>query len=398
MDTEERQDAVLIPTGFDPGSYSCVRSLSRRGIRTIIASNHDDVPASGSRFCDETVWIPSPNEDLLDYRDALLRIASRQDVKTILPIRPQDTYLFSLYESEFEAHVSVVTPSMKTLRTVHDRIRLTAAAEAAGVPVPDTRLLSDVEETDRELIVKSRYNLLASEYLDSYSERESATEKSVSHHRPGDELDRAELTESMGHDPIVQEYIPSSDEYVFGALYDHGEALATFQHRQIRGDSYTGGGGVYRVSVDIPELEQVARRLLDSIDYHGLACIEYMRHEETDEFVLTEINPRLWQSLPCAVRAGADFPWYYWLLATGRPETIDPEYEVGVGTHLLYGELGHLQSLFTDDSAIVGRPSVPGTAWEILRSCYEDPNFDNLRFDDPRPFVTGLSHVLKNAT
>ncbi len=395
MSTDVGVDGVLIPTGFDPGSYSCVRSLSRRGIRTLVASQYDSVPAAGSRFCDEFVRIPALNDDLLAYRDALLQLAARKDVTTILPLRPQDTYLFSLYESLFEEHVSLVTPPMETLRTVHDRVLLVEAAESAGVPVPETCLLSDVERVDRKLIVKSRYNLLASEYLDSYSERESATAKAVSHYRPGDEFDRESLTEEMGHDPIVQEYIPSSDEYVFGALYDHGQAVATFQHRQIRGDSYTGGGGVYRKSVDIPELERVGRQILDSIEYHGLACIEYMRHEETDEFVLTEINPRLWQSLPCAVRGGADFPWYYWLLATGQSDMIDPHYEVGVGSHLLYGEFGHLRSVFTDDSPIVSRPSARGAVWEIVQSCYDDPHFDNLRFDDPRPFVRGLGHVLK---
>lgn len=395
MATDGTQDAVLIPTGFDPGSYSCVRSLSQRGIHTIIASEYDDVPAAGSRFCDETAWIPSPHDDLIDYRNALVRLVARPDVKTILPLRPQDTYLFTKYRSEFEAHVSLVTPSMETMRTVHDRVELVDAAEKAGVPVPETRLLSEVEECDRELIVKARYNLLANEYLDSYSIRESSTAKEVTHLRPGDQLDTEALYERMDHDPIVQEYIPSSDEYVFGALYDHGEPLATFQHRQIRGDSYTGGGGVYRKSVEIPELERVGRTLLESIDYHGLACIEYMKHETTGEFVLTEVNPRLWQSLPCAVRAGADFPWYYWLQATGRPDEIDPRYDVDVGTHLLYGELGHLQSLFTDDSSIVTRPSLPKTAWQIIESCYEDPQFDNLRIDDPKPFVRGIGHVIK---
>jgi len=397
MSTDIGEETVLIPTGFDPGSYSCVRSLARRGIRTIVASQYDSVPAAGSRFCDEFVRIPSPDDDLLDYRDTLLRLATRDDVKTILPLRPQDTYLFSLYEPLFDEHVSLVTPPMEMLRTVHDRVLLVEAANDAGVPAPDTHLLSKVERVDHKLIVKSRYNLLAGEYLDSYLDRESATEKSVSHYLPGEELDRDALTERMGHEPIVQEYIPSSAEYVFGALYDHGDALATFQHRQIRGNSYTGGGGVYRKTVDIPELERVGRQLLDSLEYHGLACIEYMRHEETGEFVLTEINPRLWQSLPVAVRAGADFPWYYWLLATGHSDMIDPQYEVGVGSHLLYGEFGHLRSLFTDDSPIVSRPPAYRTGWEIVRSCYEDPRFDNLRFDDPRPFIRGLGHVLKKA-
>jgi len=184
---------------------------------------------------------------------------------------------------------------------------------------------------------------------------------------------------------------------LFGALYDRGEALVTFQHRQIRGDSYTGGGGVYRKATDISELDRVGRTLLDSIDYHGLACIEYMKHEETGEFYLAEINPRLWQSVPCAVRAGADFPWYYYLHATGRAKEITPGYEVGLGTHQLYGEIGYLRSLFTATSPIVERPSPLRAVWEVTKSCFEDPRFDDARLDDPMPFLRGVELVLRKA-
>lgn len=394
------RDSVLVPMGVESKGYECVRSPGQHKVRTIVASEYEKVPTGSSRFCDETVPVPPPTDDLLAYRDALLELAARPDVRTILPTRPQDTYLFSVYESAFEEHVSLVRPPLETLRTVHDRVRLAEAAEAAGVPVPETRLLSEVPDPDRPKIIKSRYNLLASEYLDTYAEGESTVEKAITHLSPGDEIDREKTVRQMGHDPIVQEYIPSSDEYLFGALYDRGEPLATFQHRQIRGDSYTGGGGVYRKSTAIPELEEVGRRLLDSLDYHGLACIELMKHAETGDFYLTEVNPRLWQSVPCAVRAGADFPWFYYLLAAGRADEIDPEYEVGFGTHQLYGEVGHFLSLFTDSSALVERPSIPATAWEIVRSCIEEPRFDDFRPDDPLPFLRAVEHVVgkgKNA-
>lgn len=393
MARESSRDSVLVPMGLESKGYACVRSPAQHGVRTIVASEYEKVPTGASRFSDEAVRVPSPKEDLLAYRDALLEYAARPNVRTILPTRPQDTYLFSVYESAFEEYVSLVTPSRETLRTVHDRARLAAAADAAGVPVPETRLLSEVSDPEHPKIIKSRYNLLAGEYLDTYAEDEVTIEKAITHLTPGDEIDREELVRDMGHEPIVQEYIPSSHEYLFGALYDHGEPLATFQHRQIRGDSYTGGGGVYRKSTDIPELDRVGRRLLDTLDYHGLACIEYMKHEETGEFYLTEINPRLWQSVPCAVRAGAHFPWYYYLLATGRADEIDPEYEVDFGTHQLYGEVGHFASLFTDSSDIVERPSIPGTAWQILRSCVAEPRFDDLRPDDLRPFLRSVTHM-----
>ena len=393
-ENDGNRESVLIPTGYDPASYPSVRSLGGRGIHTIVASQYDDVPAAASRFCDETAVLPAPDDDLLAYRDALLGLAARPDVKTIVPIRPEDTYVFSKYEDEFEEYVSLVTPPMDVLRRAHDRILLAEAAERAGVPIPETRLMEEVDDWSEELIIKSRYNLLADEYVDCEPNR-SEIVKTVKHLRPGETPDFAAIRGEMKHDPIVQAFVPIEDEYMFAGLYDHGEPLATFQHKQIRGNSYTGGGGVYRESCYIEELERVARDLLAELNWHGLACIEYMQDAETGEFKITEINPRMWQSLPATVRMGADFPWWYWLQANGRADEIEPGYELGVGSHLLYGELGYFLSILNEESPLVEKPKLRHAAWEILASCYEQPNFDYLRLDDPGPFVRGVLHLLK---
>ena len=383
--------AVVVPTGHGAYSCTCVRSLGRRGIDVVVAAEDEGVPAAASRYCRESVRVSDPETDLLAYRDDLLALAERPSVETVIPIRPADAYVLSRYRESFQAVASVYVPSIAQIDTVFDRLRLFEAAREAGVPVPRTESLDAVTDWSPQQVVKSRYNLLTSRYLDDCDDTDATLVKSVDHldvdERPDDSL-----CERFCHTPIVQEYVPSSDEYMVAALYDHGEPLATFQHRQVRGNSYTGGGGVYRRSVAISELGRVAHDLLEALDWHGLACIEYMRHAETGEFVLTEINPRMWQSLPSTVRAGADFPYYYWLAATGRPEAIDADYELGVGTHLLNGELGYLTSVLREESPLVPTPSVPGTALTILASCLREPHFDYLSLDDPGPFLRGIAN------
>ncbi|WP_135853579.1 carboxylate--amine ligase [Halorussus salinus] len=394
-----RDDApsVLIPTGVAPYSYPCLRSLHRRGVRTLAASEHDHVPVFSSRFCDETARLPSPDDDLLAYKDALVDLAARDDVAAVIPIREYDAYLLSRYRDEFAERAAVEVPPIETLERVHDRVKLAEAAEAAGAPVPETRPLDAVEEWSGDHIVKSRYNLLADRYVDTHAPDECEEVNHVTHVRPDEEPDRDELVAAMNHVPIVQEFVPASDEYMFAALYDEGDPVATFQHRQIRGNSYTGGGGVYRESMYDPDLESVARDLLGELDWHGLACIEYMEHAETGEYYLTEINPRMWQSLPSTVRAGADFPLYYWLQSQGRRDEIDPDFELGVGSHLLYGELGYLASVLSDESPYVERPGLGETALEIGESVVRQPRFDFLRLDDPRPFVSGVLQTLSKS-
>jgi len=195
-DAATSRNAAVIPVGFESGAYSCVRSLSQRGVYTIVASENDDTPAAASRFCDEFVSIPSPYEDLLAYRDALVGLAARDDVATILPLRAQDAYVFARYAEAFEPYVSLVTPSRDLLETVFDRVQLVEAAADAGVPAPETRLLSDVDTWDRDLIIKSRYNLLTDETCPGFSPRDVATAKDVTHVAP-DETVNVEAIEAI---------------------------------------------------------------------------------------------------------------------------------------------------------------------------------------------------------
>ena len=388
------EEAVVVPTGSQSAAYQCVRSLGRRGIPVIGVAHEIGAPFV-SKYCHDFVEVPSPLDDWEAYRDALIEIVAERAVSTVVPCRETDAYLLSKYREEFEEHVSLVVPGLDTLETVHDRLRLAGAAREAGVPVPETRLLSETDDWAEKTIVKSRYNLLTNDYIDSYPPESMDVTKAVVHPEPGVRPDRAAIRTEMAHDPIVQEFVEKDGEYVFAALYDHGEPLATFQHKQIRGNSYTGGGGVYRESIYVEELERVGRALLDHLDWHGLACIEYIKDAETGEFVLVEINPRMWQSLPLAVTAGVDFPFYYWLRATGRAEEIVPGYETGVGCHRLDGEIGYLVSLFRDSSPHVERPSVRATLWEMARSCIEQPRFDFSHLDDLRPLLIGAERYFR---
>lgn len=387
------EDAVLVTTGHTAG-YPCLRSLAHHDIYTIVASPDESTPEFTSRFCDQPVVVPDPEEDLLDYRDALLDIASRPGVCTVVPTTEYDIYTLSRYRDQFEEYVDLVVPDIDLLRTVHDRLELFEVAAEAGVPIPETKLLTDVDDWRPRHIVKSRYNILTDAYSPEYDPSETGFVNTIKHLEPGEDPDIAAIQAEMEHTPIVQEFVPSTDEYMVNALYDHGEPVAVCQQRQVRCTSYVGGGGVYRKSVDIPELETAARTLLDELDYHGLACIEYMEDATTGEFKLTEINPRMWQSLASTVRTGADFPYYYWLTATDGIEDIDPSYELGVGTHMLEGELAYLLSLFRDSSPHVERPSLPGAISEVAWSCITDPEFDYLNLDDPLPFVRSALRIL----
>jgi predicted ATP-grasp superfamily ATP-dependent carboligase len=390
--SEASKGAVVVPAIDTASSTVCLRSLGRRGIETIVVTENRDAPALRSKYCDRAIRVPSPEEDLLGYKDALVDLASRPGVRTIVPLQEADTYVLAKYREEFAEHVRTPWPSLEVLRNAQDRVRLFEAAERAGVPMPDTRLLDTIESWDRDRIVKARYALLANAYIEGVSERESRTEALTRHLDPGVEPDIGAMTAEMDHVPITQEFVPGS-EYAVWALCERGEPIAICQRRRVRGFKYTGGASVCRQTMYDPELDSLGRALIDELDWHGPASIQFIKDDATGEYKLMEVNPRFWASVSCGVAAGLDFPYLYWRFAGGEPVRPEPTYERGVATHLLRGEAVYLLSVLQESSPYVERPSFAGELREVLASIYEQPRFDYLSLNDPRPFVRDLRNA-----
>jgi predicted ATP-grasp superfamily ATP-dependent carboligase len=395
--------SVLLPINDSGSSISCLRSLGKRGVHTIAVSEHRDRPALASRYCDEAVIVPSPYEDLLAYKDALLSLAERTDVYTIVPHREVDSYVLGKYRDQFEEHVVALWPSFEQVRTVHDRLRQAEAAREAGIAIPETYSFDEVDDWSRELIVKPRYSILTHDYVDSLSEDECEGKMEVIYTAAGTEPDLEAIQETMhksgrhvpDHVPIVQELVRDTrTEYGFRGLYDEGESVLTCQKRQVRGKSYAGGASVYRETMYDPAIEEMGRTILDHLDWHGLASVQFLKEPDTGEYKFTEINPRVWASIEMDVIAGADFPHAHWLLATGDPNRIETEYEVGAGNHLLFGEFQYLWSILRKRYPSIEPPAFRTAVWEVLSSCYDQPHFDYLHLDDPAPFIHGVLNQL----
>ena len=390
-------DAVVVPAITPPSSLACLRSLGGRGVRTIAVSERESAAAFQSTYCDEAYVTPDPLDDVDAYAEALLSLSERPDVRTILPVREHDVLVLAKHRSAFGEHVGAPWPDWPTLRRVQDRLELYDVAESVDVAVPETQLLSACTDFDRELIVKSRYTVPAEEFPEGDGGRAHPRGAGTRYLPTGESPPLDAIRFAMGHDPIVQAFMPGPSEYGFFAIYDRGEALATFQHRQLRGYKYCGGPSAYRESIYDPDLESAGLRLLDALEWHGVAMVEFKRDPETGEFLLMEVNPRFWSSLPFTVQAGADFPHYAWQLASGRGEEVTPGYRVGIGGHLVRGELLYLHSVLTEEYPLVERPGFPRALWAVLSSIVREPRFDYLDRDDPGPFLRDLRNLVHDA-
>ena len=79
-----------------------------------------------------------------------------------------------------------------------------------------------------------------------------------------------------------------------------------------------------------PEMRDAALKMLEALEWNGIAMVEFRRHRDTGEFYFIEINPRFVGSLELAVAAGVDLPWLLAQQAAKQPVLGPTRYRVGL--------------------------------------------------------------------
>ena len=247
-----------------------------------------------------------------------------------------DAYVLCKWRSLFESYVRPLWSTSETFELVRDRVKLLSIAEAAGVPIPRTRLLSDWNDWSAPCVIKSRYSTLEKGNGLFYPNPRIIDTRTKPNYD--------EVTASMAHEPIVQEYV-EGEEYGFFALFNEGRLKAKMQHQRLMSITYMGGPSVMRVSIYNKELDELGLKLLNALKWHGPAMVEFKFDNKEKKFKLMEINPRFWGSINLAICAGVDFPYLYYTMARdGDCESV-LEYKTNVLTHYNLGILQHMLSI-----------------------------------------------------
>ena len=145
--------------------------------------------------------------------------------------------------------------------------------------------------------------------------------------------------------PIIQEYIEGKG-FGFFALYDKKKDLkAEFCHKRIREYPTRGGPSSCCESIRDPELSRIGRRLLESLEWTGLAMVEFKFDEVRKQYFIIEVNPRYWGSLPLAVYSGVNFPVLHALSALERDYDAVREYRLGIKIRFFDRDVKAIMSL-----------------------------------------------------
>ncbi|KAA0918899.1 hypothetical protein [Dietzia sp. ANT_WB102] len=99
-----------------------------------------------------------------------------------------------------------------------------------------------------------------------------------------------------GDDLLIEEFIETQGTYGLGFFARDGVICSSVAHFERLSSPNTGGSAVVLERFSDPRLEELTAKLLSKISYSGWGLAEFKRSAKDDDYVLMEINGKLWAS------------------------------------------------------------------------------------------------------
>ena len=142
------------------------------------------------------------------------------------------------------------------------------------------------------------------------------------------------------------------------------------------------------------------QRLLEALDWQGVAMVECKRDAATGRPVVMEVNGRFWGSLQLAIDAGVDFPALLARCAAGETVPEQGAYRVGVRSRWFWGDVDHLLLRMRRSRAELNldarAPSRLRAFFDFLRFRPGRDEEEVWRWRDPAPFVLETMRWLRS--
>ncbi|NLV37124.1 MAG: ATP-grasp domain-containing protein [Clostridiaceae bacterium] len=262
------------------------------------------------------------------------------DEKPVLIAVGIDTLLaISEHSDLLEPHVSFVAPTLESLEIANDKLRLVEAAAQAGIPCPETTVLS-ANETIEHLSDRIRYPAVIKYRKGEALKLKPAKRYKIVENREAF-IEAYSQMHTMQEFPLVQEYI-QGEGFGVSAVFDrNGEPLEIFCHKRLREYPVTGGPSCFCESIWDDRLVDYAIRLLKKLNWRGVAMVEFKGDLDSGAYLM-EINPRFWGSLPLSIISGCDIPFAIYRAASGELRNeggYKCEYKLGARMRFLFQDL-----------------------------------------------------------
>jgi len=320
---------ILIPDYLGQHVRAGIRALVRGGDTCDLAWA---VCRVKSAYVRDFHLIVASEVDDRQYVSDVVALCHDKGYDMILPFGNASYYALAKHRDVLIANdIRCMVPDFATFRVAHDKYQTMELCRRIGVRTPE--LFTEYAENDIHAIASHlRYPVVVKaksgvgvftglRYANNKEELIQSYEEISSYH--------ARTGASDFDSPMIQEFIPG---FINDActVTDQGRVVAVLtQQRHIMFPIY-GGVGAVNVTTHNPALGGLAREILEELEWHGPAQIEFKYDPRDHEYKLIEINPKLWGTLDLSIQVGYNFPRMIRNLLLGEKVDVPKHYPSGV--------------------------------------------------------------------
>jgi D-aspartate ligase len=313
----------VIVLGGAHGSLEIARSLGRHGIRVWLITA-DNPLASLSRYVEKSFRWRGPSDDgalpfLLD-----LGQTHRLDGWVVFAGSDEDVRFIAQNHAALSAVFTLTTLPWEQLRWAADKRLMNTRADELGIARPRTRYPRSRDDLTAlgmpfPVILKPAVREGRNAFVDAKAWRVDDEAALFARYEDAKSL--------VGTDSImIQELVPGDGraQFSYAALWDRGKPVASLVARRRRQYPIEFGfTSTFVETVEQPQVEADACRFLASLDFSGLAEIEFKYDPRDSAYKILDVNTRSWTWVSLGAASGIDFPLLQWRLATG--EDVAPQ-------------------------------------------------------------------------
>jgi predicted ATP-grasp superfamily ATP-dependent carboligase len=382
---------ILVTDGNNRAALAITRSLGQKGHTIIVGDYQYPSLASSSKYCRDHILYPNPTENPDGFINEVIASIKEKRIDVLLPVSDVTTIPVCENKERLERFCKVPFPGARAVNLAADKSELFRLARDLGVPIPSTLRLESYNDLQMTL-TKISFPVVIKPSRSRVPTQEGWVSTSVKYADSEEELRTILKAESpLAYPVLLQERITGPGIGVF-SCYNRGKPLAFFSHRRLREKPPSGGVSVLRESIPLsPMARDISTQLLNHLQWHGVAMVEFKMDDRDNIPKLMEINGRFWGSLQLAIDAGVDFPAL--LIATLGKEEVAPveSYRLGVKTRWLMGDLDSLLMILFKDRKKLKLPAghrgrLPYLL-EFLKLWEKNSYYEVLKWHDLKPWV-----------
>jgi predicted ATP-grasp superfamily ATP-dependent carboligase len=390
---------TLILLGMDTPTGLCItRELGEDGVRVIgvYGSRFSVGTASKYTFAKHK---RAPKETLIEQ---LLSLIAHYQADAFLAVSENDIQWINQHREQFS--IPLMFPDQARMANVLDKQSTYQQAKQCDVPTPRSYQIHSLDA------LQNLESQLSYPVVIKWPDPIAMIHTLQAHQLPLIKADYADnLTElerklapyqSLGQFPLIQIYHKGHGLGQFFLIHN-GEVIQRFQHKRIHEWPPEGGYSTYCESLDNHEhhaLFEKSEALLKSLNWEGVAMVEYRFDEQSGEAVLMEINGRFWGSYPLAYHAGAKMAKLYFDAVTGQAVNA-PTPKAGVQCRFMIPETKRLIRVLLQPNKIQDKQYINTPLKDLGRYLVAfirpKSHYFVFQWEDPKPLLQDLWGIVR---